>query len=121
MTNCKAFDLADTFFLQTSFEQCKGRLQGNAMLKISCSPMRVCLDNARMQPKVAAVLALIEVRAKQYCLTRTRCRSFQIQSLSHRRRTHTLKSSVFDPDMSANTLRARKRGFGYKSCDGELV
>ena len=79
MTNCEAFDLPDTFFLQTSVEQCKGRLQGNAMLKISCSPMRVCLDNARMQPNVAAVVALMAVRAKQCCLTRTRCRSFQLK------------------------------------------
>ena len=41
-------------------------LQGNHMLKISYSPMRVFVDNARMQRKVAPVLALMAVRAKQY-------------------------------------------------------
>ena len=36
------------------------------MLRISYPPMRVFVDNVRMQPKVAPVLALMAVRAKQY-------------------------------------------------------
>ena len=36
------------------------------MLKISYPPMRVFVDSVRMQPKVAPVLALMAIRAKQY-------------------------------------------------------
>lgn len=36
------------------------------MLRISYPPMRVFVDNVRMQPKVAPVLALMAVRAKQF-------------------------------------------------------
>ena len=36
------------------------------MLRISYPPMRVYVDGVRMQPKVAPVLALMAVRAKQY-------------------------------------------------------